>query len=306
MKRNSAFSLIEVSVMLLIIGIIITGIVSSAKIVNYFKLSSAQSLTLSSPVTRTEGLYLWLETSMSESFDEDQSYDGSQITQWNDRNPQAGSKLFAVITASSGVTYKEMSTINNLPSVYFDASEAPALTLSSISSSSNNKLIYTADNIFTFFVVAQLSNNSTGAKTLFQNGDSTSGWGYGLDSSTSSRKRQVIFGGAINNYTTTSTSTTNPEIISATYEGASGEVKLFTNGVGSGGFGASGSNETLISSTATALPPETAFYIGSNNSGEAWDGYISEIIIFNRVLTDSERKLIESYLGQKYDIKVTG
>lgn len=48
-------------------------------------------------------------------------------------------------------------------------------------------------------------------------------------------------------------------------------------------------------------------YIGSdfNNDGQYsyfYDGYISEIIIYHRALTTTERKIVETYLNNKYQI----
>jgi hypothetical protein len=41
-----------------------------------------------------------------------------------------------------------------------------------------------------------------------------------------------------------------------------------------------------------------------NNNTQYYYGYISEVIIFNKYIKDSERQNIERYLGQKWGIKV--
>lgn len=124
---------------------------------------------------------------------------------------------------------------------------------------------------------------------LFSNGD-VSGYSYILSNS---GERKLVFTGST--ISTVATATTNPEIISVTYVGGNdGEVKLYTNGVA----------ETLDVNTATATTPLIGLYIGGNSSNMPWTGYISEVILFNRILNHVDRSLVEKYLGQKYNINV--
>ena len=51
MRNLKAFSLIEVSAAILIIGILLVGTVVSNNLVDRFRLASAESLTKSSPIT---------------------------------------------------------------------------------------------------------------------------------------------------------------------------------------------------------------------------------------------------------------
>lgn len=45
MKNKKAFSLIELSIVILIIGIIVAGVTQGLRLINAFRLSSAKSLT---------------------------------------------------------------------------------------------------------------------------------------------------------------------------------------------------------------------------------------------------------------------
>lgn len=301
-KKLRAFSLIELSVVILIIGILVAGAAGGAKMINVFRLQTAQNLTLSSPVITTKGLVLWLESSMPESFLSAETEDGAQLTRWLDRNPQVSTKLLATTTASSGITLKAKSNIYSLPAVYFNGSSAAVFTLSN---GTSNVVISTPNSAYTFFIVAKLNDDlASNVKTVFANG-STEGWGYGVSGTQNNRSRNLIFAGSSDVTSATANATTKPEIISATYAGgANGSLQLFTNGTGNAGSGAAGTSETLSSSSATAKTPVTAFYIGNKSSAAAWSGEVSEIIIFNRVLSKKERNQIELYLGQKYNIKV--
>lgn len=48
MKKNSAFSLIELSIVILIVGIIIAGVTQSSSLIRKMRLSSARQLTSTS------------------------------------------------------------------------------------------------------------------------------------------------------------------------------------------------------------------------------------------------------------------
>ncbi|MBP7710157.1 MAG: prepilin-type N-terminal cleavage/methylation domain-containing protein [Rickettsiales bacterium] len=300
-KKLRAFSLIELSVVILVIGILVAGVAGGSKLITTFRLQSAQTLTLSSPVATTKGLVLWLESSMPESFLSAETEDGSQLTKWLDRNPQATTKFSANATASAGITFKAKSNIYDLPAVYFNGSSAAVFTLSN---GIANAVINTPDNAYTFFIVAKLDDDSASTvKTIFSNGGAA-GWGYGVSGSQGSRSRRLIFAGATDVTSATANATTNVEVVSASYTGgAGGSLQLFTNGVGAAGTGEAGTAETLSASIATAQTPTTAFYIGNKSSAAPWTGQVAEIIIFNRSLSTKERNQIELYLGQKYGIK---
>ncbi len=300
-KKFRAFSLIEVAIVITIMAILTLGIFRGGSLLSTFRVGVAQSLTQSSPVNTIKGLSLWLETTMSDSFvnigEQLAALDGDtqlQLTQWNDRNPQATSKYFAITSASSAITYKEVSDIYSLPAIYFDGSVASASLKLSTKSSPNYVSIITPNNAFTFFIVAKLdSANITNAAAFMNGNENSDGWSYFA----SLQQRRMTFAG-VASYATTATNVSNaPEVISATYAGGTnGAIKLFTNGV---------QETTFNGSTVTALTPvSSTFYIGNKSTGSPWKGYICEIIIFNRALSDKERNQVEQYLGQKYNIQV--
>lgn len=55
-KSNKAFSLIELSIVILIIGILVAGVTQSSRLINQIKLSLAQSITRSSDVNSIDNL----------------------------------------------------------------------------------------------------------------------------------------------------------------------------------------------------------------------------------------------------------
>lgn len=46
----------------------------------------------------------------------------------------------------------------------------------------------------------------------------------------------------------------------------------------------------------------TGLLLGGYGGGQYWDGDIAEVIVYNRALTDAERKKVENYLGEKYNL----
>ena len=67
-KNHKAFSLIEISVVIVIIGILIAGISSGIDMFQDYRLTSARNLTKNAPISRIPDLKLWLETTSEKAF----------------------------------------------------------------------------------------------------------------------------------------------------------------------------------------------------------------------------------------------
>ncbi len=286
-NKKSAFSLIEISIVILIIGILVAGITQSSRLISSSKIATAQSLTQSSPVSANKGLMLWLEPTMENSFPAAQASDGASVITWNDMNTQSIQKLFAVTSAGT-VNYKSTSTINGLPSLLFGGSAE--MTLSTTAGSVAAANIQTSGssagaNNFTFFVVYDDDSASTATtRAIFHNGVAgTNGWGF-ANSSSSATARVAKIGTTATD--APSVYSKNPTITTVTYDGAT--TKIYTNG------------GTAATATVSSVTPTVSMLIGT-----AWTGYISEIIVFDNALKDSDRKSIEEYLSKKYGIKVS-
>ena len=65
---KKAFSLIELSIVILIIGILVAGVTQSSRLVSQFRLLSARNITQSSPVHSIKDLLIWLETTSTKSW----------------------------------------------------------------------------------------------------------------------------------------------------------------------------------------------------------------------------------------------
>lgn len=65
-------------------------------------------------------------------------------------------------------------------------------------------------------------------------------------------------------------------------------------------------NGALVGSTTVAggiaYAAPQSFYVGTDLGGESLNGDVAEVLVYNRVLTDGERKNVELYMGDKYGI----
>ena len=117
MKKHKAFSLIELSIVIVIIGIIIAGVTQGSRLVKQMKLSSARTQTQSSPISSIKNLELWLESTSEKSFDDAETEDGATVTTWYDINPQSSVKNNATQATDANKPIYVSSAINGLPAL---------------------------------------------------------------------------------------------------------------------------------------------------------------------------------------------
>ncbi len=120
MKNHRAFSLIELSVVILIIGILIAGVTQGSKLIGNFRLQTAQTLTQNSPVSGIPSLILWFETSMETSFDDAEQENNSPVSTWYDINMQSSSKTNATQATLANRPLFIKNVFNGIPAIRFD------------------------------------------------------------------------------------------------------------------------------------------------------------------------------------------
>lgn len=293
-----AFSLVELSIVTIIIGVLISGIISGKDLLYKMRLQGARSMTTGSDAGTIEGLMLWFDSSSEGSFDESQTADGADFTistPWYDINPQSSTKLYALTESTSGLIYKRKG-IGGLPSIYFPktSSKKDFFEVSTKKDVISSISMPTRNNAFTVFTVSKKFLAGPSNK-LFYNGDleAENGWGY--KSSGGGLRTMVVSG----DYHDGGSTTASAEIKSITFEGkVGGALKLYINGT----LDADMSTTTTVSS-----PLGGGFFIGAFEVDDnvAWRGEISEIIFYGRSLDDEDRKDVEKYLSKKYSIKLT-
>lgn len=81
MNRSiKAFSFIELSIVILVIGVLIAGVSQGGKMITKFKITTAASLTNSSPVHSIKNLVAWYKTTSEKSFIATESDDGQSVS----------------------------------------------------------------------------------------------------------------------------------------------------------------------------------------------------------------------------------
>ena len=285
---HRAFSLIELSIVILIIGILVAGVTQSSRLISQMRLSSARSLTQSSPIASIRDLALWLESTSSASFDESATDENSPIPTWYDLNPQTISKINAAQSTANKQPLYISSAINNLPAVKFDGSNDD-MTLGSLSAGSNISIFYVIKP--TSAHVEGLLDSAPGLPYPFRN--------YCESTCPSDGQFSWWNGG------------TAPAVNLGLAAGAPAIIYIqtvFDTSVSPAKTLRYYKNGTLISTVTDTNNVDiswTSPRLGSINATLVfYDGLIGEIIIFSRTLKAEERTSVTNYLGKKWGIAV--
>lgn len=288
---NRAFSLIELSIVILIIGILVAGVTQSSRLVKKMRLQTAQNLTMSSPMPSIKDIVFWYETSLDKSFNDSEAQDNTDITVWYDLNPQTSSKYDATPPAVANRPKYIENVFNggSLPAVRFNGAD-DYLRVTSVGLSGTQ---------LTYFVVAKRNAVSPESSPIvgiksgvvhdFDNVESFVGF-YEWNGS----QLQAYRAGGKSNITN-HPGNNIPYIASSVFNGTNNFSYL--NGV----------SYTSVASSGNFIIDN--FYLACRwvNSGATsfYNADFAEIIVFSRALKDEERKSIEQYLGKKWGIKVS-
>lgn len=296
---KKAFSLIELSIVILIIGILVAGVTQSSRLVKAIKISTAKQITNSSPVSSIKNLSLWLETVSDSSFLPNETSNDSFISLWNDINPQSTLKINATQTNNSFQPKYFDSEINGLPGVRFDGNSDWMTLGVNIGMESNSKI--------TLFVVNKFFTN-TANFIIAKRDNFVDGKGWNL----------VMWGGTLafelmghqsSNLITIATgvSFNSTYISTVVYDGGlnSAGLNMWINGqkLASPSRGSSGANGSF--SMIPSPNGDEDLRIGAREgNGFAWyHGSIGEIIIFQDKLSDADVNAVNDYLKKKWSIK---
>jgi prepilin-type N-terminal cleavage/methylation domain-containing protein len=376
---KKAFSLIELSVVVLIIGILIAGITQSSRLVRAMKLNTARSLTRSSDVNSIRNLTAWFDstaegvfsssctsgsqntnlTSASRVFDINTSTGNPSVTTpssayimpehrqvirlWKDSSPQDtdADKVILEYAQTGNCTTQNYSVggtagvdkgpmyhnsgLAGLPSIYFDGgdnswfSSINPVTMPIAPSKKDFSIftVYRTDpdyesvaahrNVVQFSEIGSVAGSNPAI--LAKNADAGTAncgsipsftWSNltnACDTSTARGQNalyvskpsiEYAFGVAIDATTDVTLSSANTKI----YLNSSSPVSDITIG------------SAMISSGAPTLGDTVTsqLNIGGGYNG-IFKGFISEVLIFDRKITNEEASSVMSYLIKKYNLK---
>jgi len=94
------------------------------------------------------------------------------------------------------------------------------------------------------------------------------------------------------------TGTTNPRIASAVCDYANSDAFIYADG------SLAGSNTSFQTTGNTSDTDSLAVSVGGGNGPNLLDGWIGEVLVWPRVLTNAQRLQVERYLGRKWGITV--
>lgn len=274
--KLKAFSLIEISMVILIIGVFIAGIAASDILIKKSRISAAQTITITSPINGIKDSALWLETSIDTSFDDSELTNGVNISSWFDGRKNAVAKP-SIIAVGNGPTYSN--TINYVHAVKFDGGGANYLQINDASFLNNTD--------YTIFVLEKKMDNSSNSYFLGDNPSGTANQklalGYKADGTITHAQGTNSYDSSVSSY---ADSSDKPRLFVFVQDSSQGK-KTYINGIL-----AKSSSDTAQLSGITTL-----------EIGKSYKGEIGEIAIFTRPLKSEERKSVEDYLSKKWTTK---
>lgn len=278
LSKPRAFSLIELSIVILIIGIIIAGVTQSSTLVAKMKLSSARTATKSSPVSSIKDLVFWIESTSENSFDDVETENNSPISTWYDINTQSSNKFNATQTVDNSKPIYLSKGMNGLPAVSFDG----------VDDNFDLGGVIPGFESYTAFIVEARSSATSGpmlsasfGATLGYDGTDTITIHHSNGGDDWAPYSIAAYNSPISRITSYSIFPTSS---------SEGTASVYMNGV------------LLGSNTRYLQGPNTAYKIGVGYTDKYYQGVISEMIIFNRALKNEERQAIEKYLSKKWGI----
>lgn len=292
LKKPSAFSLIEISIVLLIIGILVAGVTQASRMIAAARLQTAQTLTVSSPVNSITNLILWLEPSLDgnvvSSTNTSNPENGDKVSTWKDNNPQLTAKTNLTQATDSMRPLYSTNSLNGLPAIQFDGTN-DYYAISNIVSQN-----------YSLFVVMKTSVAGASGHAFLGKQIVTSE----VSGATNDVVPLSIGGGFVKTFTgspdstltgTTTVSDNKAHVLCTTRNETSGARNIYVDGTADGSD--TGRTGILNANAFTTIG-------GDIINGRYFGGYVGEIIIFDRVLKAEERTSVTSYLAKKWSVVV--
>lgn len=197
--------------------------------------------------------------------------DGAVVDPW----PDASSNSYAL---SNGDPLYQTNIQNGNPGVEFTPASSDVLTTGTFST--------TLTQPFEIFTVA-MPRAASSRYNIHVGNSPTSGQTGGLLYITSGGDWAIFSGSSLSD----GPADTNAHVFSQAYDGASSALYVDGSSVATGDAGTRGL---------------TNFRVGDGiANSNPFDGYLFEIMVYNRSLTSSERNDVESYLGDKWGVTIS-
>lgn len=286
---RNAFSLVELSIVILIIAILVLGVTQSSRLIGMTRLSTAKQLTQSSPVSSIRGLIGWYEVTSDKSFAIEEPETNYKVQLWKDINPQEVLKNNLISADLESAPVFRADCINSLPCLEFNGTKFL-----------NNTVNFGSTNQLSIFSVFRLNATGAGIQSIISSkgarDPSNLSFTYSIDQSP---VEKILY------------SSPKAESINAFGAGKIIPKNDYLTYFIDDGYSVNHFVSDHFSSTTASVSGSknlSLFTVGAFDDGtytqDLFNGVIAELIIFNRALKIEERKEVEKYLTKKWKIKM--
>lgn len=119
-KKISAFSLVEISVVIIILMVMIAGLVQSSRLIVASRLSSARNLTSSSAMPWINYIVAWHDTTSIDAFLEEENNNGKKVSSWSGAEIRYNDRVNLVQDDDAKKPILTMNSLYGLPALKFD------------------------------------------------------------------------------------------------------------------------------------------------------------------------------------------
>ena len=317
-KKNRAFSLIEISVVIVIVMIMIAGLMQASRVIGSMRITTARNVTQSSAMPWINYIVTWYDATAADAFKENETNDGNKVSLWNGAEIRYSDRINIVQVDDAKKPIFVTNGMYGLPSIKFDG-------IDDYFASENLEQAVLTYRSGTVFVVFEPKTTSTTAKRSIFYQPSECGrefdFGYGFNG----QKGNLGLASSSEACGSTNATTSgidfvvqNEKIIVSMViyqlpmtKGEISNIKIFRNGYPEVTSKVNdGYNSALIESTKKYADGSSRIYVGARKTSDSanpssfFEGLLGEMIVFNRSLNNEDRKEIEKYLGKKWGIKV--
>jgi len=289
-NNRKGFSLIEISVVILIIGVLIAGISQAYDMIDDAALKGARSLSKSSRVGRVKDLVLWLDVTAEGSpltSANKQAVDADLVAFLKDSNPRSSNRLTLTTANSANYPTYNANKMGGLPGLYFNpTSTGDYLKLTDRFDNSTGE--------YTIYLVYQPVVIPTSGSNVIMEKRSASGlvFPYKLEIESTgfykfSDSNAFVYGAK---------KASNGKVNLIRFSRSSaGALTILVDDVSST---VAGSSTSVINSDELIIGAQNATAISNYANGR-----IGELVIFERDLKLTEENDIETYLYKKWKLE---
>jgi len=287
---KSGFTFLELALVLAVIGTIVGVVIAGQKLTDMAALNGARSATVSSPVSVYDGLVLWLDTTSKKSFDEIEVKAGNTISNWYDINPKKNDPINFTQTTTANKPIYTPKAIGRLPALIFNQN-----VMNSVNNIPLARIAAESGEV-TIFVVGKsdMINGPRFTGFFFFYPSFLDRIGFDMDPTSISWNSGTCCTGRI---------TTDSSVYTNQWAIFTGVRKTDTTEMRIDGASVGGS-PTAIPIVEIDPTSKVQIALGTGSQTNKLSGGIAEIIVFNRGLSTTEVSGIETYLSQKWKIKL--